>query len=140
MMGHERTGLLCPRSGTGTQAGILCSAASVVAKKTSSTEAQGPEKETHSRRLIQEEVDSLLMKGAIESVRDRNRGFYSNHKEEDVQDVHHQRRLLDYSQRRLGLHNRLQGRLPSCGHSKRSQKVPTLLMGRKELPVPSPLL
>ena len=49
MVGHERTGLLCPRSGTGTQAGILCSAASVAAKKTSRTEAHGREKVTRPR-------------------------------------------------------------------------------------------
>ena len=60
------------------------------------------------------------------------------HKQEDVQDVHHQRRLSEYPQRRLGLHNRLERPLPPCAHSKRSQKVPTFLVGRKELPVPSP--
>ena len=49
MVGHKRTGLFCPRSGTGTQAGILCSTASVIAKKTSSTDAQGREKETYPR-------------------------------------------------------------------------------------------
>ena len=46
---------------------------SVVAKTTSITDAQG-----RKRRLIQEVVDSLLVKGAIEPVRDQSRGFYSN--------------------------------------------------------------
>ena len=60
------------------------------------------------------------------------------HKENDVQDANHQRRFSEYPQKRLGLHNRLEGRLPACAHSKRSQKVRTLLVGWKELPVPSP--
>ena len=50
MVGHKRTGLLCPRSGTGTQAEILCSTASVVAKKTLQYRRSGARKGDSSKR------------------------------------------------------------------------------------------
>ena len=123
---HKRTGLFCPRSGTGTQAGILCS----TAKKTSSTDAQGWEKETYSRgselfacershRTCQRPEQRILLKSVSgKKVRQWSRTDDQSwraellHKEEDVQDVHHQRRFSEYLQRRLGLHNRLERCLP----------------------------
>ena len=128
-------------NGSGTQAGILCSTASVAAKKTSSTDSQGREKETHSRgsglfaceeshRACQRPEHRILLKSVSgKKVRrwsqtgDQSQKAELLHKEEDVQDVHHQIRLSEYPQRRLGLHNRLERCLPPCAHCKGSQKV-----------------
>ena len=72
-MGPLRKGRFRARSGQGSSARIRVEAP-VSRPKPPPVERINKERE----KVLQEEVDSLLSKGAVERVKDRKRGFYSN--------------------------------------------------------------
>ena len=110
------------------------------------------------RRLIQEEVNSLLVKGAIEPVRDQSRGFYSNlflvkKSDSGLGPMINLGGLNCYIKKRTFRMSTIKDVSQSICRgdwastidlkdaylqSKGSQKVPAFLVGGKELPVPSP--